>query len=195
MCIKIFCIFARSKVIGMELIKEYEIPFVGLKLGEHRFEYQITNTFFQEFDYHQFEAAAVGVEVRLNKKETMLELAFRHSGFVNVACDLTGEYFDLPIEGELDLIVRFGEEYNDDHEELLILPHGEYQVNIAQYIYEMIVLSVPVRRVHPGVQDGSIDLSNYEKYITYEQPETKEESEIDPRWNKLKELLKGNNNK
>lgn len=179
----------------MELIKEYEIPFVGLKLGEHRFEYQITNTFFQGFDYHQFEAATVGVEVRLNKKETMLELAFRHSGFVNVACDLTGEYFDLPIEGELDLIVRFGEEYNDDHEELLILPHGEYQVNIAQYIYEMIVLSVPVRRVHPGVQDGSIDLSNYEKYITYEQPETKEESEIDPRWNKLKELLKGNNNK
>lgn len=184
-----------QKLSTMELIKEYEIPFIGLKLGKHQFEYQITNTFFQEFDYHQFEAVSVKVEVTLTKKETMLELAFKHSGYVNVPCDLTGEYFDQPVKGKLNLIVRFGEEFNDDHEELLILPQGEYQLNIAQYIYEMIVLSVPVKRVHPGVKDGSIDVSNYEKYITYEQPEDKEEGETDPRWNKLKELLKDNNNK
>src|SRR5690606_34932887 len=84
---------------------------------------------------------------------------------------------------------------NDDNEELLILPHGEYQVNVAQYIYEMIVLSVPAKRIHTGVRDGSIDISNYEKYITYEQP--KEETiseEIDPRWEKLKSLLNKDDN-
>jgi hypothetical protein len=35
---------------------------------------------------------------------------------------------------------------------LLILPVGEFEIDIAQY-YEMIVLSVPLRRVHPGIKD------------------------------------------
>jgi uncharacterized metal-binding protein YceD (DUF177 family) len=42
----------------------------------------------------------------------------------------------------------FGDQFNNDNEELLILPFGEFEI-IAQYIYEMIVLSVPLRRVHP----------------------------------------------
>jgi len=178
------------------MIKTYFIPFVGLKLGKHHFEYQIDNMFFQEFDYHQFEDASVQVDLVLEKKSTILELSFKHSGTVNVPCDLTGELFDLPISGELNIVVQFGEEYNDDNEELLILPHGEYQVNVAQYIYEMIVLSVPVKRIHTGVKDGSIDISDYEKYITYEQPkEEVTEEEIDPRWEKLKDLLNKDNNK
>lgn len=177
-------------------MKEFLIPFVGLKLGKHRFDYQINNKFFQEFDYHQFEDAAITVELVFEKKSTLLELSFKHQGSVNVPCDVTGEQFDLPIKGKLNLVVQFGEEYNDDNEELLVLPHGEYQVNVAQYIYEMIVLSVPLKRIHPGVKDGSIDVSNYERYITYEQPKEQKE-EVDPRWAKLKDLLKDNkdNNK
>lgn len=177
-------------------MKEFLIPFVGLKLGKHRFDYQINNKFFQEFDYHQFEDATITVELVFEKKATLLELSFKHQGSVNVPCDVTGEQFDLPIKGKLNLVVQFGEEYNDDNEELLVLPHGEYQVNVAQYIYEMIVLSVPLKRIHPGVKDGSIDVSNYERYITYEQPKEQKE-EVDPRWAKLKDLLKDNkdNNK
>ncbi len=178
------------------MMKEFLIPFVGLKLGKHRFDYQINNKFFQEFDYHQFEDATITVELVFEKKATLLELSFKHQGSVNVPCDVTGEQFDLPIKGKLNLVVQFGEEYNDDNEELLVLPHGEYQVNVAQYIYEMIVLSVPLKRIHPGVKDGSIDVSNYERYITYEQPKEQKE-EVDPRWAKLKDLLKDNkdNNK
>ena len=45
-------------------------------------------------------------------------------------------------EWNINLIVKFWEVYNDENEELLILPHGEYEFNIAQYIYETIILSV-----------------------------------------------------
>ncbi len=68
----------------------------------------------------------------------------------------TGEDFDLPIKGKLNLIVKFGDTFNNENDELLVLPHGEFQVNVAQYIYEMIVLSVPSKRVHPGVKDGTL---------------------------------------
>ncbi len=175
----------------MGVMKEFLIPFVGLKLGEHNFEYQINNTFFQEFEYDQFDDVSVRVDVTLNKKESLMEFSFRHKGVVNLPCDLTGEPFDLPIEGEMLLIVTFGDAYNDDNEELLVLPQGEYQLNIAQYIYEAIVLSVPVKRVRPEVQNGDIDMSVYGMHIIDQQPEVNEEEiEIDPRWEKLKELLK-----
>jgi uncharacterized metal-binding protein YceD (DUF177 family) len=55
----------------------------------------------------------------------------------------------------MKLLVRFGDTYNNDNEELLVLPFGEFELDIAQYIYEMIALSVPLRRV-PSVQDGSL---------------------------------------
>ena len=123
----------------MNKTKEYLIPFVGLKLGKHQFEYQISNAFFEIFDYNEFQNSDIKVNVVLEKKSTMLELSLKHKGTVNVPCDLTSEDFDLPIKGKMKLIVRFGEMYNNDNEELLILPHGEFEMDIAQYVYEMIV--------------------------------------------------------
>ncbi|MBC5862191.1 YceD family protein [Flavobacterium turcicum] len=177
----------------MKNTKEFLIPFIGLKLGKHHFEYQISNAFFEIFDYDEYQNSDIKVNVVLDKKSTLLELNFKHKGTVNVPCDLTGEDFDLPVKGKMKLIVRFGEEFNNDNEELLILPHGEFEVNIAQYIYEMIVLSVPFKRVHPGIKDGSLNTEALTKLnelsINEEKQEYNEEENIDPRWDKLKKLL------
>lgn len=180
-------------VVEMNKTKEYLIPFIGLKLGKHHFEYQINNKFFEIFDYNEFQNSDIKVNLVLEKKSTMLELAFKHKGIVNVPCDLTSEDFDLPIKGKMNLIVRFGEAFNNDNEELLILPHGEFEIDIAQYIYEMIVLSVPLRRVHPGIKDGSLKTEALTKLkelaVKEKKEEKKEEENIDPRWDKLKQLL------
>ncbi len=173
--------------------KQYDflIPFAGLKLGKHQFEYQIDNAFFEGFDYHEFEAANVTINVVFEKKSTLLELDFKHKGSVTVPCDLTSELFDLPIKGKFHLVVQFGEEFNNDNEELLILPHGEHQVDISQYVYEMIALSVPQKRVHPGVKDGSLNSEALKKLDELAVKEVKiVEQETDPRWDKLKQLLK-----
>jgi uncharacterized metal-binding protein YceD (DUF177 family) len=183
-------------VIEMNKTKEFLIPFIGLKLGKHHFEYQISKSFFEIFDYHEFNNSDVKVNVVLEKKTTIMELSFKHSGSVNVPCDMTNEEFDLPIKGKMKLIVRFGEVFNNDNEELLILPHGEYQIDIAQYIYEMIVLSVPLRRIHPGVKDGSLNTEALTKLkelsikeLKKENKKVQKEENIDPRWDKLKQLL------
>jgi uncharacterized metal-binding protein YceD (DUF177 family) len=182
--------------VEMKKTKEYLIPFVGLKQGKHHFEYQLNNAFFEIFDYDEFENSNIKVNVVLEKKSSMLELVFQHQGTVNVPCDLTSEEFDLPIKGKMKLIVRFGEEFNNDNEELLILPFGEFEIDIAQYMYEMIVLSIPLRRVHPGVKDGSLKTEALEKLneLKVKEPEQEEkevqkEEDIDPRWDKLKQLL------
>jgi len=120
------------------------------------------------------------------KKSTLFELGFTASGTVNVPCDVTNEYFDLEITATLPLVVKFGQEYNDENEEILILPHEVYQFSVAQFIYEMIVLGIPNKRVHPKVLDGTMETE------ALEQLEIKEEKTVettDPRWDKLKNLI------
>jgi len=189
--------------------KDFLIQFSGLKLGEHQFEYHIENDFFDLFDYSEYNSTNIKVDVTLLKKTTMLELTFSHSGTVNVPCDVTNEDFDLPIQGNLKLLVKFGEEYNDENEELLILPFSEFQLNVAQYIYEMIALSVPYKRVHPDIaadyeideefddldflDQDDLELINQDDDFLEDDLNTEENSdenkETDPRWDKLKQLL------
>lgn len=182
----------KGSTVVMKNLKEFLIPFSGLKIEKHQFDYQIDNSFFECFDYAEFNSANIKVDLVLEKKSTMLELYFKHKGTVNVPCDITGEDFDLPIKGELKLIVKFGEEFNNENEELLILPHGEFQIDISQYIYEMIVLSVPFKRIHPGVEDGTLEtdaIETLEKLSPKIDEKKEQENEIDPRWATLKKLL------
>ncbi|WP_047549024.1 YceD family protein [Psychroserpens sp. Hel_I_66] len=177
----------------MKPLKEFTIPFIGLKVGKHHFDYQIDKKFFEHFEYDDFNDVDVKTELVFEKKTTLLELFFEISGSVNVNCDLTNEPYDQFVDGEFKLVVKFGEEYNDEFEDILILPHGEYEINVAQYIYELIILSMPAKRIHPGVEDGTLDSDILEKLEELspkslgEKEETSEE--IDPRWNTLKKLL------
>ncbi len=181
-------------VVKMRVSNEFLIPFIGLKLGKHQFEYQINKKFFEDFGYDEFESCDIKVNVVLEKKSTMLELHFKHKGTIHVPCDLTNEMFDLPVKGKINLIVQFGEAFNNDNEELLILPHGEHQVDISQYIYEMIALSIPLKRIHPGVKDGTLktdilDKLDELKVNAKEQKADAKQEDTDPRWDQLKKLL------
>ncbi|WP_445386551.1 YceD family protein [Robiginitalea sp. IMCC44478] len=170
--------------------KEFTIPFSGLKLGKHHFEFQIDNAFFESFDYDEFNAASIKLDVVLEKMSTMMELEIRSSGWVNLACDITNEPYDQSISSTLELVIKFGEEYNDEDDEILVLPHGEHQFNISQYVYEMLVLAVPTKRVHPGVADGSLKSEALKKLEELQPRETKGDKEnTDPRWDALKNLL------
>ena len=170
----------------MKDLKEFNIPFVGLKEGKHLFQYKVDNTFFELYNYNEFEKSSINVTLEFVKKSTLFELNFTASGTVNVPCDVTNEYFDLEITATLPLVVKFGQEYNDENEEILILPHEVYQFSVAQFIYEMIVLGIPNKRVHPKVLDGTMETE------ALEQLEIKEEKTVettDPRWDKLKNLI------
>jgi uncharacterized metal-binding protein YceD (DUF177 family) len=178
--------------VAMKALKMFTIQFVGLKEEKHHFEYKIDNTFFQHFEYNEFNKVNVVTNLMLDKKTTFLELFFNVEGSVNVNCDVTNEPYDQPIDGEFKLVVKFGNELNEDNEDILIVPHGEYEINVAQYIYELIILSIPAKRIHPGVEDGSLKsdiLNKLEELSLKSETKNIKTEEIDPRWNTLKKLL------
>ena len=175
--------------IQMKELKEYEVSFFGLKEGSHNFEYKIGKQFFEAFNFDDYLDANVSIELNLIKKSTLLELHFTANGTVKVACDLTNEPFDQPIKGILDMVVKFGEEFNDDNDEIMVIPYGSHQVNVAQFIYEMIVLATPSKKIHPGIEDGTLQSDILQKLEELKPKEKKDLNEIDPRWEDLKKLI------
>lgn len=173
----------------MKVLKEFYIPFVGLKEGKHHYYYQIDNTFFEAFNYKEFNTADISVVVALHKNSSTMTLNFKSKGTVNVFCDISNEQYDQETEGELDVIVKFGEAYNDEDDEVLIIPYGEHQINVIQYIYEMIILSVPAKKIHPGVKDGTLSSDVLEKLKELDPEKHRKEHQTDPRWDTLKKLL------
>lgn len=170
--------------------KEFYVPFSGLKQGKHEFTYEIDNTFFESFEYSEFNAAKIELGVLMNKTSTMLEFELNAKGIVNVNCDISSEPYDEEISADLNLVVNFGDDFNDEDDEILIIPHGEHQVNLAQYVYEILVLAVPQKRVHPGILDGSLESEALKKLQELQPKETKENSkDTDPRWDALKKLI------
>ena len=173
----------------MRPLKEYDISFTGLKPGKHQYKYFINKEFFEAFNYDEFLSADVEIILDFIKKATLLELHFNAKGNVKVVCDISNEPYNQTIQGDLDTVVKFGDEFNDDNEELIIIPFDDHQINVSQFIYEMIVLSVPSKRIHPGIEDGTLQSDILEKLKDLEPGKNKESDMIDPRWADLKKLI------
>ena len=170
----------------MKSISTHKIEFAGLKVGKHQFNFELNKEFFENFSFFDFNNIHLCVDVDLTKKSTLLELNFHLKGSVNVNCDMTNEPFDMPFNKEDFLVVKFGQEYNDEDNEILVLPYGEHKIILDQYLYELVILSLPRKRVHPGVEDGTLE-SEIIKILDELKPSGLA-LESDPRWEKLKKI-------
>jgi uncharacterized metal-binding protein YceD (DUF177 family) len=170
-------------------LNPFVINFAVLKRGKHSFSFVIDIKFFEGFDYFDFKSVELETKFELEKQERMLHLFFETTGKISVPCDLSMEYFEMPVLSNFNLAVKFGKIYSDESDEILILPYGSHQIDISHYIYEMVVLSVPLRKIHPGIKDGSLNSEILERLKLLEPKEKKMPSESDPRWDKLKDLL------
>ena len=170
----------------MKSISVHKIEFAGLKVGKHQFSFELNKGFFENFSFFDFNNINLKVDVDLTKKSNLLELNFHAKGFVNVNCDMTNEPFDMPFDKEDFLVVKFGQEYNDEDNEILVLPFGEHKIILDQYLYELVILSLPRKRVHPGVEDGTLESEIIE--ILDELKPSGLGLETDPRWDKLKKI-------
>ena len=128
----------------MKRLKQFSIPFTGLKLGKHQFNFEIDKSFFDAFEYSLVKEGKLKARIELDKQETMLILNFHLEGSIKLTCDKCLADFDQPISLDEKQIVKFaeeGEEYDDV--EIIVLPRKQTAINISVPIYEMISVSVP----------------------------------------------------
>ncbi len=166
---------------------QFEIPFVGLKIGIHDFEFKIDKSFFEAMPYSIVNDGDLKVWMELEKKETMLITDFEFFGTVKLDCSRCNDEMDLEIEGELTIYFTFGEDVAED-ENLIIIPHESYQIDVTQPIYEMISTSISLRPVHEDGECNKEMLKLIEKFQNQPKEDDKNEDNIDPRWSALKNL-------
>ena len=163
--------------------------------------------------YLQIEGKKGKVNVTLTVKRTSraFELSFQTDGMVWVPCDRCLDDMELPISSSDKLMVKFGHEYAEEGDNLIVIPEEEGEINVAWFMYEFIALSIPMKHVHaPGKcnkamtsklskhlktnanedsdVDDSFDAGGGEDIVIEEEVE----EQIDPRWNELKKILDNN---
>lgn len=178
----------------MKGLREFEIPYIGLKVGIHKFEYDIDGKFFKHFEESPIKECRVHVNLEFEKKETFFILRFFIDGTVNVECDRCLEPFDKSIFGDFTVYVKFTEDpkaVTDD--EVLYISRDQPYIDVSQLVYEYINLCLPMQIVHPKQENGE-EGCNPEvlKYLMRANTVEEKEKKSDPRWDALKNIKSKN---
>jgi len=171
----------------MDYLKLFVIPFGGLKPGNHQFSYEIDDLFFEQFEYSEIKHGAINVSIDLEREEKMLVLHFSIEGAVEVNCDRCAVPFSFPVKGLETLIIKFGQDYHEEDDEIQIIPEGENQLDVSPFIYEYIHLALPLKRVHP-LNDK--DESTCNPLMIKRLKELKPDNSNNSTWDVLKNLNK-----
>jgi uncharacterized protein len=171
-------------------LRQYTIPFRGLKEGKHEFIFVVDSSFFEQFESSEVKKGLVNVRVELTRHIQFLELKFDIRGKITVNCDRCLDPFVTGINHQAMLYIRFGEQTVEQSDDLLILAEAEHEVRLDQFIYEYIHLALPIQRFHPEIDGLSgCNPEMMEKLNAHHVGDAKNASE-DPRWEKLKGLIK-----
>lgn len=172
----------------MKKKSDFTIPFAGLKLGHHTYEFEVDDTFFEELEYSLIKKGSISVSIDLEKKETMLILNFTLAGTVEVECNLCTDPMNQQIDTSYPLIYKFGLEDLEDDSIIVIHPDS-YQIDVQHPIYEFLTISLPIRTVHAEGECNQEMLETMNKYLaSTNKEEDNNDDEIDPRWSALKNL-------
>lgn len=183
-----FFIHLHSKCLNiMSSNSEFIIPFEGLKRGKHRFEFHITDTFFEGLTYSIIQGGDIKVDFVLDKKETMMVAQFEMEGTVQKACDRCTELMDNQVSVSHQIIYKFGEEESED-ENLIVLPISAFEIDLSTSIYELLTVALPSRTIHNEDECNEEMLDLLDKYVDTSTDNDTEDNNNDPRWNKLKNL-------
>ena len=177
----------------MAEINKYNLEFRGLAQGNHQFDYQIGKSFFDYFDGGIAEDGTIQLRVDLEKRSSYLKLKFTHTGTLTIQCDRCLEYYNQTVSGENDVFVKFGKEEDFEiGDNVIWVDTNEHRINIGKMVYDFIILSIPIRHVHPdnAAGDSLCDPDMMDKLNKLSVSSTESNVEkIDSRWDELRKLL------
>lgn len=170
----------------------YAIRISGLKEGHHDFSFELDNTFFASFELSEIQTGNVRAQIGMEKKSGMISLYFTLSGQVEVVCDRCLEPYLVDVRSEEILIVKTGGKKGELNADVVIIGEEDHEIEVGQFMYEFVVLSLPLKRIHPDRSSG-VPGCNPEMLRRLKDHTRKEhdgEAWTDPRWDVLKGIKK-----
>lgn len=181
----------------------YNISLKNLSFGVHTYEYELDRKFFEAIDGDEVRKGNVSVTVTVKRTSSTFECNFDLNGVVKVPCTRCLDDMDQEVEAQNRLIVKFGQEYAEESDEIVVIPEDEGEINIAWFLYEFIALSIPIKHVHPAGECNRAVSAKFRKHRAVTADEAGEDEVVadeedfsddeegqtsDPRWDSLKGL-------
>ena len=178
----------RANCCSLKSLRIYSIPFTGLKLGKHQFEFDVNDSFFDEFEYSLVKRADLKCKVELEKQETMLILSFHINGVIFANCDRCLAPYPQHVDVREQQIAKFSDEETGDDEEIIILTKNDHEIDISGLIYEYINVALPLITV--CVDEGKTPWCDREMLDSLNKLSVNngQEEQTDPRWEVLKKI-------
>jgi uncharacterized protein len=170
-------------------LEGFDIEFVKLKDGIHEFNYRLEKKFFEVFENEDVLASDIEVKAVLEKSANLMNLSLLLKGKVDVSCDRCLVPLSVSVDTGHHVLYKMLPEVDEsqEHDDWVVLTQQDYKINLGQDCYETTLLSLPMIR---NCDELEIKPCNLQMLAKLNDLSGESEEQSDPRWDKLKELLK-----
>ena len=177
----------------------YKVDLKSMKQDVQEISYLLDNQFFANIESEDIQKGKVNILLTVTRTLDVFNLAFKIQGMITIPCDRCLDDMDYPVETTARLIVKFGKDYAEESDEIIVIPESEGVINLAWFLYEFIVLAIPIKHTHAPGKCNKQMTSKLKKHTAKAEDDVDDfddialsdddsEADIDPRWNALKEL-------
>jgi uncharacterized metal-binding protein YceD (DUF177 family) len=187
----------------------YKIDLKGMQADIQEKKYLLDSQYFTNIGSEDVQKGKINASVQIVKKAGIFDFSFTFSGIVVIPCDRCLDDMDYSLETTAHLIVKFGKDYSEESDEIVVIPEAEGVINLAWFLYEFIVLAIPIKHVHtPGKcnkqmsaklkkhtaktdnDEDTFDIDASDDIVVTDEDPIEEAT--DPRWDALKGLKEDN---
>lgn len=191
----------------------FKLPLKSLGVGTHEFSYRLDRQFFENMESSDIHGADLEVLLAVQYNGDFYTLDFRITGEVILICDRCLDDLHFPIDASYHIVVKYGETYNDDSDEVLEIPDSDSTLNVAYMIKDTVELAIPMKHVHPqgkcnrqmsamlkkhraaGTgEDAELEEQLIDEMEAMDDAEDTVQTPTDPRWNALRKFSEEDNN-
>ncbi len=176
----------------MGKFSEFKLPLKSMPVGSHGFEYHLGGEFFVNMESCDIQDADLNVKLSVTHKSDVYDLFFEITGEITLLCDRCLDEMRQDVDTDYHIVVKYGDKYCDDSDEVLVIPENDNYLNVANLIYDTVSLSIPIMHVHPEGLCNEEMSEVLGRHQSHGVDESEGARDMDPRWAKLKELS-GNN--
>jgi uncharacterized protein len=170
--------------------KDYIIEFPKVRMGLNEYSFNLNDEFLSKIEDSAIQHANVVATLDLIKAEHLYELKFHLKGTITCECDVCLEEFELPIDSEFHLLMKVSEVERYDDDEIIYITDKLIEYDLTQYLYESLMLSIPVRKTceMSGTKECNKEVTAKLDELRAED-HTDDHDDSNPTWDKLKDIF------
>ncbi len=186
---------------SMSKFGQYNIPLKNIVDETRIYDFDLNNEYFAKIDSPEVSRGHLGARVTVLKKNEVFELRFEIQGVIFIQCNRCLDDMEQPIKHTDIIQVKLGTTYSEENE-TVIVPESDGAINVAWFMYEFIVLSIPIKHVHAPGECNKMVMTKLKRHIARQKDDTEEnplfdddgddtisdEPQTDPRWDGLQNI-------